>query len=262
MTLPARFSLAVRWGCRFCLPPTEERRSRRRDPRSRPVEPSSLSIPLSNQEMAESIAARLRQSGLLQHYDVDIRFRDGAAELTGSVADIGQRDQVLRSGAKRARSGARGRSSERSLVLLCRCKRRRSPGAAAGAEHQSRTATPPASAPGPRRPAVRLRKRRRFSRRGSRAPPPQSAAHAALRLADLRALQQLLACGYPLAYPYNSFPFIGPIYPFPKVPLGWHRCGWNGTMASGGSARPRVAGTGGNCASINRRSARHADRFV
>jgi hypothetical protein len=26
---------------------------------------------------------------------------------------------------------------------------------------------------------------------------------------------------YPLAYPYQSWPFIGPCYPFPKVPLGW-----------------------------------------
>jgi hypothetical protein len=26
---------------------------------------------------------------------------------------------------------------------------------------------------------------------------------------------------YPTAYPYNAWPFIGPLYPFPKVPLGW-----------------------------------------
>jgi hypothetical protein len=26
---------------------------------------------------------------------------------------------------------------------------------------------------------------------------------------------------YPTAYPANAFPFIGPFYPFPKVPLGW-----------------------------------------
>ncbi len=26
---------------------------------------------------------------------------------------------------------------------------------------------------------------------------------------------------YPQAYPYNAFPYIGPFYPFPKVPLGW-----------------------------------------
>jgi hypothetical protein len=25
----------------------------------------------------------------------------------------------------------------------------------------------------------------------------------------------------PTAYPYNAWPFIGPIYPYPKVPLGW-----------------------------------------
>ncbi len=27
--------------------------------------------------------------------------------------------------------------------------------------------------------------------------------------------------GYPEAYPYNAWPFIGPVYPFPKVPPGW-----------------------------------------
>jgi hypothetical protein len=26
---------------------------------------------------------------------------------------------------------------------------------------------------------------------------------------------------YPTAYPHNAFPYIGPYYPFPKVPLGW-----------------------------------------
>ena len=26
---------------------------------------------------------------------------------------------------------------------------------------------------------------------------------------------------YPEEYPHNAFPFIGPFYPFPKVPLGW-----------------------------------------
>jgi hypothetical protein len=28
---------------------------------------------------------------------------------------------------------------------------------------------------------------------------------------------------YPQAHPYNAFPFIGPYYPFPKVPLGWRK---------------------------------------
>jgi hypothetical protein len=28
---------------------------------------------------------------------------------------------------------------------------------------------------------------------------------------------------YPQSYPYNAFPYIGPYYPFPKVPLGWRK---------------------------------------
>jgi hypothetical protein len=26
---------------------------------------------------------------------------------------------------------------------------------------------------------------------------------------------------YPTQYPHDAFPFIGPMYPFPRVPLGW-----------------------------------------
>jgi hypothetical protein len=47
--------------------------------------------------------------------------------------------------------------------------------------------------------------------------------------------------GYPTEYPAEAFPFIGPMYPFPKVPLGfraikleWEDGHWyygrNGTM--------------------------------
>jgi hypothetical protein len=34
---------------------------------------------------------------------------------------------------------------------------------------------------------------------------------------------------YPTLYPYNAWPFIGPFYPFPKVPLGWRsvKLQWN-----------------------------------
>jgi hypothetical protein len=28
---------------------------------------------------------------------------------------------------------------------------------------------------------------------------------------------------YPGSYPYQAFPYIGPFYPFPKVPLGWRK---------------------------------------
>jgi hypothetical protein len=28
---------------------------------------------------------------------------------------------------------------------------------------------------------------------------------------------------YPTLYPYQSWPFIGPVYPYPKIPLGWRK---------------------------------------
>ena len=44
---------------------------------------------------------------------------------------------------------------------------------------------------------------------------------------------------YPNAYPYAAFPYIGPMYPFPKVPLGYRAISWNGKTATGGTAGPR-----------------------
>ncbi|MCS7161043.1 MAG: hypothetical protein RMJ19_11280 [Gemmatales bacterium] len=34
---------------------------------------------------------------------------------------------------------------------------------------------------------------------------------------------------YPACYPYEAFPYFGPFYPFPKVPLGWRavKLEWN-----------------------------------
>ena len=45
----------------------------------------------------------------------------------------------------------------------------------------------------------------------------------------------------PSMYPYQSWPFIGPPYPFPKVPLGWRSVNlrwidghwWYGRTATG-----------------------------
>ena len=167
MTLPARFSLAVSLGLSL-LPTAYGGASEppERPASHRPVEPSSLSIRLSNQEMAESIAARLRQSGVLQHYDVDIRFRDGAAELTGSVGDAGQRDRVLH--LVQSVPGVERVVDHRAYpVLSCPCKREAFP------RHYRRCRAPIPYRQAhrlprllvPRRPAVRLRKRRRFSRR-------------------------------------------------------------------------------------------------
>src|SRR4051794_25050440 len=49
-----------------------------------------------NQQLADSIAGQLRQSGQLRHYTVDVVVQQGAVELTGQVVDQTQREEVLR----------------------------------------------------------------------------------------------------------------------------------------------------------------------
>ena len=267
MTLPARFSLAVSLGLSL-LPTAYGGASEppERPASHRPVEPSPLSIRLSNQEIAESIAARLRQSGVLQHYDVDIRFRDGVAELTGSVGDAGQRDRVLH--LVQSVPGV-----ERVVDHLS------VPGAIvpvqAGGVPQalppvpSTNPVPPGAPPAagswvPRRPASPAPEATPIFQAPAPAPhhlnPPRMPPYAWPTTPPYNNYSRV---GYSPAYPYNSFPVHRSRLPLPESAAGlacW--CGWNGTMASGGSARPRVAGTGGNCGTINRQSARHAGQVV
>ena len=49
-----------------------------------------------NQRMADTIAEHLRLGGQLRHYNIDIAFQNGAAELTGTVADQSQREEAIR----------------------------------------------------------------------------------------------------------------------------------------------------------------------
>lgn len=71
MTVPVRFSLALTLGLSI-LP-----RAFGGATDAVPPEPVPLTLNLTNQQIAETIAARLRQSGMLQHYDIDVRYRDG-----------------------------------------------------------------------------------------------------------------------------------------------------------------------------------------
>ncbi len=40
----------------------------------------------------------------------------------------------------------------------------------------------------------------------------------------------------------NAWPYIGPFYPYPQVPLGWRRSVWNGTTAGGSLTSNRSSG--------------------
>src|SRR6266849_1077663 len=52
--------------------------------------------PSVNQQIADNIAEQLRQDGRLRGYSIDVSYRDGTAEVRGTVADQAQREEALR----------------------------------------------------------------------------------------------------------------------------------------------------------------------
>ncbi|MCS6852528.1 MAG: BON domain-containing protein [Gemmataceae bacterium] len=162
-----------------------------------------------NQQLAQAIREKLRQSGRLRGYGINIVCQSGTVDLTGYVADQVQREEAVRivqsvPGVERVRD----RLTVTQGVVLVQ--------------------NPPVPAP---------------------IPLPQAPAPSAGAITDPMPLYQLAPAGaahlppnmppyawptyapynnfsrvaYPLAYPYHAWPFIGPCYPFPKVPLGWRR---------------------------------------
>jgi hypothetical protein len=221
--VPARFSLAFTLGLSL-LPAASGRAGELAVPESlRP-------ICLSNQEMAEKIATRLRQSGQLQHYDVNIRFHEGTAELTGSVADVEQRDRVLR--LVQDVAGVRGvvdRLSVAGAIVPVQAGGIPEvlppvPGTnpAPSVAQAPPVGTLPSVAGAPAPPAAPAPEATPIFQAPAPVPhqlnPPRMPPYAWPTYAPYNNYSRV---GYPLAYPYNSFPFIGPIYPFPKIPLGW-----------------------------------------
>jgi hypothetical protein len=164
-----------------------------------------------DQQVAETIADHLRQSGQLRRYRIDIRYHDGLAELTGSVTDAWQRDEVLR-----LVQGVPGVERVRDRLVLS--------GQGPVAQTQAVAQAGPDVGPRPN-PA---------NNGGNGPVPPMPIYQAPPTPNDLNPprmppyawptyapYNNASRVAYPQLYPYQSWPFIGPFYPFPKVPLGW-----------------------------------------
>jgi hypothetical protein len=169
-----------------------------------------------NQQVASTIAELLRQSGQLRRYDVDISFRDGVAELTGTVTDQLQREEVLRivqdvPGVDRIRD--RMSFNDTGAVMQAQAVK---PVGPAGPD-----LTPvPKKEAGPEKNGLPVEPTPIYQ---APAPPydlnpPKMPPYAWPTYAPYNNFSRV---AYPQLYPYKAWPFIGPMYPFPKVPLGW-----------------------------------------
>jgi hypothetical protein len=193
-------------------------------------EPAPINLPAGNgnQAQADVIAGQLRHSAVLCGYSVDVRVQGGDVELQGSVADQAQREEVLRlvqgvPGVVRVIDHLSVAGQGLALTRLQGPELPpKLPEPVPGGGSEKKDAAPsPAPPPGanggaPLPEPVPLH--RGAPGAFAELNPPRMPPYAWPTYAPYNNYSRV---AYPQAYPWQSWPFIGPVYPFPKVPLGW-----------------------------------------
>jgi hypothetical protein len=164
-------------------------------------------------------------SGNLMGYTIDIRVENGLVELIGQVASQAQRDEAVR-----VVQGVPGVERVRDNLIVSGPVMPVTATVQPTPTEPRSLQTPPPEGPtgpvlggggapepmsifqGPPGPAG-------LGGAGvGQMPPPPMPPYAWLTYAPYNNVSRV---AYPNLYPYQSWPFIGPMYPYPKVPLGW-----------------------------------------
>ncbi len=162
-----------------------------------------------NQQLADSVASRLRGTDLATGANFNIVAQDGVVHLTGTVRDASQKDRLV--------------AEVKGIAGVVMVRESLSPIAAGVvqigqpplAAPVAPTLLPPNAGPIVEPGPVGLPGQISPDMQAPPLPPYAWPTYAPYNNASRIA--------YPEAYPYNAFPFIGPYYPFPKVPLGWRK---------------------------------------
>lgn len=167
-----------------------------------------------NQAVAENIAGALAQSGLSSS-DIEVRYNNGVATLRGVVGHPQAADA-----AEQIASQVPGVQSVNNQIQVA------GPGASPGAPIQQvsfqQDAGMPPMGPGmPMGPAMA----------GGPMHPGRGPSHMAYDQPNLPAYSwpsyasypNYAALQYPTQYSASAWPYIGPFYPYPQVPLGWRK---------------------------------------
>ncbi len=185
-----------------------------------------------NQKLADSAAEKLRSTGAVKGASVDIETRDGVVDLTGTVTSEAQHEQILRTlktvpGVKKiqswlavgnAQSPTPAANPAKQMPVSSFGPLQRAGGEGPGGPISALPAPggpgplPPTGEPVPLNGAPAMAP---LDPAGPRLPPYAWPTYAPYN--------NMSRVAYPQSYPYNAFPYIGPYYPFPKVPLGWRK---------------------------------------
>ncbi len=178
-----------------------------------------------NQKLADAVAEKLTTLAEAQGADVSVHCVGGVVTLTGGCKDTNQKSALVQAvrvvpGVKMVKDGLTATpvaaATADSKVIPVQAQAPASLPAFGPVSAPVAMAAPPAG--GGAGPAIEPVPLGPVGPHGAdmNAPPlppnawPTYAPH-----------NNLSRVGYPTSYPYNAFPFIGPFYPFPKVPPGW-----------------------------------------
>jgi hypothetical protein len=186
----------------------------------------ALAAASADQRIADAIAERLGQAPNLRGYQVEVVVINGTVELDGTVADPGMRNEILRL-AKGIKNVTQVRDR---LTVQGPIQPVNGPGPYGGPGPLSPPVplnggfnggpgygAPPGLLPGGGSGAIDPQP---VGGPGGAATlhPPMMPPYAWPTYAPYNNYSRV---AYPNEYPYSAFPFIGPFYPFPKVPLGY-----------------------------------------
>jgi osmotically-inducible protein OsmY len=184
----------------------------------------------SNQDIAQDVADVVAQAGL-SGYEIEVHFSNGNALLAGMVADTAQRTW-----AEQAALSVEGVKSVKNLLQVVR--RPTAPLAGyprqqlvAQVAYQPAPGQPPMppGQPGPPRP---------YAGGPPAVPMPQSYGHPGAGASQAvynspnlpeyawpsyASYPNYAQVTYPKQYSASAWPYIGPFYPYPQIPMGWRQ---------------------------------------
>jgi len=170
-----------------------------------------------NQKLADDVASHVRKTGVAQGARISVTTQDGVVELAGDVRSMKQGDMLVEQvmlvpGVNKVDTALRVMPLEEIQPVNNAEPQMQGQGMppqmmAMGGHHGMGQAMPSEPLPlgAPSQPAYDMT-------------GPKLPAYAWPTYAPYPNYSRV---AYPQAYPQNAFPFIGPFYPFPKVPLGW-----------------------------------------
>jgi hypothetical protein len=206
-----------------------------------------------DQAMAQQIGQRLKESGRLKNYRIGVKYEDGVAWLSGTTASEAQREDAIRltkemSGVSHVvdrlevagapvlndanMTAAFAEPTQLAPTQRPVAQNQRAParsnmpvpaGMMARQTSYQAPAEPMQAYEGPTGGAAVAASPAAFAPGGARAASYDNAQMPGYAWPSYAAYPNYAALSYPQQYSPTAWPYIGPFYPYPQVPLAWRK---------------------------------------